>query len=358
MKSPRISIVLPCRNEVAFVDRCLASVFEFEQVEGGFEVLIVDGLSQDGTRGKIAAWQETHPEIRMLDNPRGIVPTAMNIGIGAARGELLLRLDMHATYPGNYLRLCVEANRRTSADNVGGVMMTLPRGSSRSAVVVQAMTTHRFGVGNAEFRLGAPEGPADTVPYGCFPMSIFARVGLYDERLVRNQDYEMNCRIRRLGGVVWMNPEIKVFYYNQSTLRGLIQQAITTSMWNTWMWYVAPYAFAYRHMIPGIFVAAVLCCLLLTSFVPWGSYLLGAILLPYALLAFGASTQQAKRKGWWLLPVLPVCFLAYHLAYGAGILWGALHLMLHAAPVQHQREPWPGAGRNTPLPIIRHETTL
>jgi succinoglycan biosynthesis protein ExoA len=358
MTAPCISIVLPCRNEVQFIDDCLASVYDFEPVEGGSEVIIVDGKSTDGTREKLAAWQARHPDLLILDNPRGIVPSAMNIGIRAARGELVVRLDAHSTYARDYLRRCVGTYRQTAADNVGGVMMTMPRGKSLGAMLVRALTTHRFGVGDSEFRLGTIEGPADTVPYGCFPRTVFDRAGMYDERLVRNQDYELNCRIRRLGGVVWMNPAIAISYYNQATLHGLMRQAITTSAWNAWMWYLAPYSFAFRHIIPGAFVAA-LCIAAIASIVsPAGLEMLGAIMIPYALLACATSVQQAARYSWWLILPMPFCFFAYHLMYGAGTLWGGIQLLFHKAPVQELREPWPGAGRFHALPDFRHEATV
>jgi hypothetical protein len=294
----------------------------------------------------------------MLDNPRGIVPTAMNIGIRAAHGKLLVRLDVHSTYPRDYLRRCVETYQRTSADNVGGMMITMARGTSRGAMLVQALTTHRFGVGDSEFRLDAKEGPADTVPYGCFPLSLFDRAGFYDERLVRNQDYELNCRIRRLGGVIWMNPEIAIRYYNQATLSGLLKQAITTSAWNVWMWYIAPYTFTPRHIIPGLFAATLILAGCLSFLYLSGLVILGSILLPYAALALAASVQQAKRYAWWLLLPLPFCFFTYHISYGTGTLWGAVKMLMHSAPVQHQPEPWPGAGRHCGLPRLQHETTV
>jgi succinoglycan biosynthesis protein ExoA len=358
MTTPCVSVVLPCRNEIQFIDDCLASVYDFEPVEGGFEVIVVDGNSTDGTQEKLAAWQTRHPDLRVLDNPRGIVPTAMNIGIRAARGELLIRLDAHSTYARDYLCRCVATAHQTAADNVGGIMVTMPRGKTPGARLVRALTTHRFGVGDSEFRLGSTEGPADTVPYGCFPRSVFEWAGFYDERLVRNQDYELNCRIRRLGGVVWMNPAIAISYYNQATLHGLLKQAITTSAWNAWMWYLAPYSFTVRHAIPGLFVAALLGAAVLSLVSLQGLTVLGAILLPYTILALAASVQQASRYAWWLILPLPFCFFAYHFMYGLGTLWGELRLLFHTSPVQQRREPWPGAGRYCALPKLQHEKTL
>jgi hypothetical protein len=210
-------------------------------------------------------------------------------------------------------------------------------------------------VGDSEFRLGAREGPADTVPYGCMPMNVFERAGLYDERLVRNQDYELNCRIRRLGGVVWMNPAIVIKYYNQATLSGLMRQAITTSAWNTWMWHLAPYSFTLRHAIPGVFAATLIISVIASFVSVLAPVLLGAILLPYATLAIAASLQQARKISWWLAFPLPVCFLSYHVMYGLGTLWGMLRLLVHSSPVQHQSEPWSGAGRTSALPKMKHE---
>jgi hypothetical protein len=281
----------------------------------------------------------------VLTNPKGIVPSAMNIGIRAARGELILRLDAHSTYPPDYLRLCVETHARRTVDNVGGVVITLPRNNTPSATIAQALTTHKFGVGNAGFRVGAAEGPADTVVFGCFRSAVFKRVGLFDERLVRNQDYEMNCRIRQTCGVVWLNPAIQARYYNQGTLRGLLKQAYGTSKWVAWMWYVAPWSIAVRHCVPGAFVAALLIGCLLIPWSAWGGWILTGMGIPYAMLAVFSSLQQAGRYGWWLMPVLPVLFLAYHVAYGAGLLVGGIQLVFRASPVQKSREPWEGAGR-------------
>lgn len=341
---PAVSIIIPCRNEIGFIDGCLRSVFAFEPVASGFEVLVVDGGSTDGTREVLGRWQRTEETLRVLDNPAQIVPTAMNIGIAAARGHLILRLDMHAEYPPDYLRRCVEASGRTGADNVGGVFVTLTRDMTPEGLLVRALTTHRFGVGNASFRVDAQEGPADTVPYGCFRRTLFARIGLYDERLVRNQDYELNRRLLAAGGRVWCDPTIKVRYFNQQTLRGLLGQAVFTGRWNPWMWYLAPYTFAARHAVPAIFVLGLVVSSGLACLGWPGRLLLALILSPYSLLACISSWQQARRHGTWMLPLLPVLFCAYHIAYGIGILSGVLALIQGQAPVQGGAEPWPGAG--------------
>ncbi len=347
-----VSIIIPCYNESKFIDSCLRSVYDFEPIAGAFEVLVIDGMSKDGTRDVLARWCAEHPNLRMLDNPAKIVPNAMNIGIRAAQGAWIVRLDAHSEYPANYLRLCIETSQRTGADNVGGVFITVPRGTGREAQLVRALTTHKFGVGDADFRLDSSEGPADTVPYGCYQRAVFDRIGWYDERLVRDQDYELNRRLSKAGGQIWLNPAIQIKYYNQGTLRGLLRQAYFTAQWNAWMWYLAPYTFSPRHAIPGAFVAGLIIGALSSLLIPilWIPFLLVVAL--YALLAIGSGVQQSRRYGLWMLPILPFLFLAYHLAYGAGTLWGGVLLAVRQAPVQHQSEPWPGAGyyRVTPSP--------
>jgi glycosyltransferase involved in cell wall biosynthesis len=345
LTDPIVSVVIPTRNEIRFIDRCLRSIFSADPVPGAMEVIVVDGMSEDGTREILAEWARRQPNLLILDNPQRIVPTAMNIGIRAARGKWLLRLDAHSEYPADYFKRCLEVSVGTRMENVGGSVVTLPADGSRQARLVQAVTTHPFGVGNSGFRIGARAGKVDTVPYGCYRRDIFDRIGLYDERLVRNQDYELNARLRTAGGSIWHDPEIRVLYYNQRTLGKLLRQAFVTGQWNPWTWYVAPYSFAWRHAVPVGFLIALLVGLFLSVFRgPAGQLALGVMLAPYAGVAVFASLQQSRRHGRWMIACLPLLFCAYHFVYGLGGLWGICQLGLRRAPVQHVPEPWPGAG--------------
>lgn len=309
------------------------------------EVLVVDGMSDDGTREILNDWCRRKPNLRVLDNLRHIASTALNIGIRAARVKWILILGAHCEYSSNYLQICLETSIRTGAENVGGGIVTLSSSRNIEGELVQALTTHPFGVGNARFRLKAREGRSDTASYGCYRREVFDRIGLYDERLVRNQDYELNRRLLKAGGSVWFNPAIRAQYYNQSTLKGLFRQAFLTGQWNTWMWFVAPYSFAWRHAVPLAFVGAFLAILVFFFLKPAvGALLLQVILIPYFAVAACASLQQSIRSRIWMLPCLPLLFFIYHIAYGLGGLCGILLLLLHRAPVQQVPEPWPGAG--------------
>lgn len=245
---PDVSIILPCRNEAAFIDACLASVLAQEIHGLTFELIVVDGMSEDGTRQKIEAWRERDARVRLVENPGRIVPTGLNVALAIARAPIVVRMDAHCTYPPDYVQSCVEALNRSGADNVGGVVITLPRGRSEGAILVQAVSTHRFGMGGAKFRSGAPEGPADTVPYGCFQRQLFEQIGFFDERLERHQDYEFNARIRASGRQVWLDPQIQINYYNQGTVGGLLKQAYGNGRWNTFAWNVAPYEIGRAHV--------------------------------------------------------------------------------------------------------------
>ena len=349
-----VSIIIPCLEERDFIRGCLDSVRRFElPPQTDIEVFVVDGMSKDGTREIVTEMAGADSRLRLIDNPGRIQSTALNRALRLAHGEFIIRLDAHSFYPSDYLLLCLETADRTGADNVGGLFITQARGEGYRAAVVQALTTHAFGVGDAGYRLDANEGPADTVPYGCFRREIFERVGAYDERLVRAQDYELNSRIRRAGGSVWRNPKIRVLYYQQPNLiRFLRKQIEKEAPYNAYLWYVAPYAFAWRHAITGIFAAGVLGGVALAPFVPLAKWAFAAAMVLYLLLGIGAAVQQSVRYRQPLHVItLPICFFLYHFLHGTGVLYGLARLVTRTAPVQRVAEPWPGAGRMRAWPI-------
>ncbi|HEU4682187.1 MAG TPA: glycosyltransferase, partial [Gemmatimonadales bacterium] len=283
----------------------------------------------------------------LVDNPARIQSTGLNIGIALAAGDYIVRLDAHAAYPQDYLRRCLETAERTSAENVGGLVITQARGEGYQAAVLQALTTHKFGVGDSGFRVNAVEGPADTVPYGCFRREVFARVGLFDERLVRAQDYEMNRRIARAGGTIWLDPAIRALYYQQPDLLSFLRKQIAREApYNAYLWYVAPYAFTPRHAVTGLFALGVLGGIALAPFSIVLRGVFVAILCLYAALALLAAAQQARRYRQPLhLITLPACFFLYHFIHGLGVVAGLVRLACGSAPVQACPEPWAGAGR-------------
>jgi succinoglycan biosynthesis protein ExoA len=343
---PTICILIPTLNEEGFIEKCLRSVQAFSlPLDVTIEIIVLDGGSTDHTVEIEHRLATEDKRIRLIPNPGRIQSTALNIGIRATRADYILRLDAHSTYPPDYLALCYETSRRTGAENVGGIFVTQFRGTGYQAALVQALTTHPFGVGDSSFRGLPPEGPADTVPYGFFPRSIFSRIGLFDERLVRAQDYEINRRIIASGGTVWLNPLIRVQYYPPASLRQFLRKQIEKEApYNAYLWYVAPYSFAIRHAITGLFAAGVVTGVLLSPVSNIIRIPFLAIMAVYASLAIVAAVQQAIRyKEPRHAVTLPFAFFAYHFLHGCGVLWGLWLLAVRRAPVQRLKRPWPGA---------------
>jgi glycosyltransferase involved in cell wall biosynthesis len=343
---PSVSVLIPTLNEEAFIEGCLRSVQAFELPDGvTIEITVLDGGSTDATRSLVEAAASRDPRITLVHNPGRIQSSALNIGILGTRAEYVLRLDAHSAYPPDYLLLCYDTPRRPGADNVGGIFVTRARGTGYAAKLVQALTTHAFGIGDSSFRKLPAEGPADTVPYGFFRRDIFTRIGLFDERLVRAQDYEINRRISRGGGVVWLNPRIKVLYYQQPNLSSFLKKQIQKEApYNAYLWWVAPYAFAWRHAITGVFALGVLGGLALSLFSNVGRLLFLGVMALYFVLALGAALQQAWRyREPWHVLFLPPSFLAFHFVHGCGLLWGLALLLVRRAPVQKLDRPWKGA---------------
>ena len=354
-----VTIVIPCFQERDFIRACLESVIAFEKPgETTTEILVVDGMSTDGTREIIDEFARTHPTILRVDNPNRTQSAALNLAISLARGKYLLRLDAHSHYPSDYLLKTLETAQRSGADNTGGVVNTLRRGDRFQAGLVQALITHPFGVGNSGFRTSAKEGPADTVPYGCFRTSLFKRVGLFDERLIRAQDYEMNRRTIAAGGTVWCNPEIQVQYYPQPDLASFLKKQVTAEApYNAYMWYLAPYSFVPRHAITGVFALGVIAGLLISPFSQTVKWTFSIVMAIYLVLALISAAQQAARfRDLRYLIVLPPSFFLYHFLHGVGVLGGLMSLFLGIAPVQKTKEPWPGAGRFRAMPPRGHSS--
>lgn len=357
-----ITIAIPCFQEAGFIRQCLASVAKFDIPEGtAVEILVIDGMSTDGTRQAVESIAERDKRVRLVDNPNRSQSAALNLAIKLTRGDYLLRLDAHSVYPSDYVTTTLETAHRSGADNTGGVVNTLARGDGYQASLVQALITHRFGVGNSGFRTGAAEGPADTVPYGCFRTALFNRVGLFDERLIRAQDYEMNRRIAAAGGSIWRNPAIRVNYFPQPDIGSFLRRQMTyEAPYNAYMWYLAPYSFAARHAITGVFALGVISGVILSPFFDKVRYVFLAVMALYFSLAILAGIEQAARYRRALHALAaPPAFFGYHFLHGLGLLAGLTKLGLGIAPVQRKKEPWPGAGRLRawPPPIQKAATS-
>src|SRR5687767_4417714 len=200
------SVVIPMRNEEAHIGGCLRSLLANDFDPASYEIVVVDGESTDRSVEVVAAVAASSSvPIRLLSNPKRIAPTGMNIGIRDAYGRYIIRVDAHSEYPPQYIRVCIEELERTGAANVGGTFQTFPGADTVMAKGIALMTQHPVGVGNAGFRIGVKDSYVDTVPYGAYRRELFESVGMFREDLVRHQDYELNARIRKAGGRIFLS---------------------------------------------------------------------------------------------------------------------------------------------------------
>lgn len=318
-----ISIIIPVRNEQRYIRECVESIFAQDYPHDHMEVIFVDGQSSDSTVEILRDLQKKHPQIVILDNPKRIVPCAMNLGIKAAKYDIIIRLDAHAEYAKDYFRLCVETLETKDCDDAGGCAITKGRGYVGS-IIAEVLSTP-MGVGNSSFRIGAKSGYVDTVPFGCYRRSLFDKIGMYDERLVRNQDYELCNRIRRSGGKIYLNADIKVVYYCRDTFRKLMHYGYVNGLWNVITMWLIPGSMGLRHFVPMFFVLSLIGFPLLLALTS-GHWLFGsafaAELAAYLFLAAWFSFKIAIAKGFLSFWVALLVFPLFHISYGWGSLMG------------------------------------
>ena len=217
----------------------------------------------------------------------------MNIGIKASVGKYIIRLDAHSEYAYDYISKCVYYLDTTDADNVGGVAETKSKGLVGNAIAL--MLSSKFGVGNSQFRTSKKGGYVDTVPFGAFRREVFDKYGLYDERLTRNQDNEMNYRIRKNGGKIYMAEDINLSYYCRDNIRGIADMAIKNGKWNVITMKLHPGSMSSRHFIPFIFLLSLFLMTILSILIPYFKYLFLLEISLYLVLDFIFSVMLAKN---------------------------------------------------------------
>lgn len=325
---PTISIVLPCRNEERYIAGCLESILATTYPLDRIELLVVDGVSEDRTCEIVKDFVRRYPAIRLLENRRRITPAALNVGIRAATGEIIMRMDAHVMYPVNYIPRLVEALLTSDADNVGGLIITLPADQSTMARAIAIGLSHPFGVGNAYFRIGvgAPRW-VDSVPFGCFRREVFDRIGLFDEELIRNQDDEFNLRLIKFGGRILLLPDVASHYFARRSLTDLVRMYYQYGYYKPLVARKVDGVMTVRQLVPGLFVLTLGLTTLLSPVLP---------LLPVAVTVAGAYVATlltcvvgaVRRHGWRCALALAAVFPAIHFSYGIGSLRGAVDHLL------------------------------
>lgn len=322
-KYPFVSVVMPVRNERDYIQQSLEAVLAQDYPRECMEILIVDGMSEDGTREYVCEQQKHVPNLYLLDNPGKIVPVGLNIAIAKAKGEIVVRVDGHCIIAQDYIRRCVDYLEREPIVGVGGPMETV--GETPTARTIALAMSSLFGVGNSAFRVHVNSHRyVDTIPFPAYRMSTLREAGPFDEDLIRNQDDEYNYRLRSMGGKLLLAPDVRSKYYSRSSLKALWRQYFQYGFFKVRVLQKHPAQFSLRQLIPPAFVGTLLVALVLSVFIVPMRYFLLGLLVVYTVVNFGVSLLIAIRHGWEHFWRLPPTFAILHIAYGLGFLTGLL----------------------------------
>ncbi len=333
---PLVSVIIPARNAEEHIARCLNSVLGQDYPPQRMEILVVDGMSSDATPEIVRRYAAEDNRVKLLENPERIVPTALNRGIRASRGKVIVRLDAHAWMAPDYVSQCVEWLRRTGADAVGGAMRAVGRGLVGRAI---ALAHHIwFGLGGGALHNERASGSVDTLYLGAWPRDVLERVGLFDERLVRNQDIELHARIRRAGGRVYLASDIVVHYSCRDRLQHLWRQNFANGYWNIFTAWHAPGSLSLRHFAPLIATVGFgILCLGAMLWLPAIWLVLGMMGAYAAMVAIATVSVLLRQRSASVL-LLPAVFVTLHMAYGVGSLAGLFAWLLKRGPFRAEQD--------------------
>ena len=318
---PLVSVVVPMHNERRYIERCLRSLAAQDYPRDLFEVIVVDGGSTDGSSELVESMRDEMPNLRVVENRGKHTSRGLNLGLAFARGDVIARVDAHASVAPDFLSEGVAALRRADADAVGGPIETLGDGATGEAIALAVSSP--FGVGNAVFRYSQREQWTDTVAFPAYRRDVFDRIGPFAE-IDGGEDDEFHLRLLDAGGRILLTPQIRATYYARRSYAELVRQYFGYGQAKVVVLQRHPRRTRLRQLVPAGFVVALV-----------GSFFVGLfgglMILPlvivggaYLALSLGVSVALAWRRGWRYLPRLPLAFVCMHLAYGVGFLSGLL----------------------------------
>jgi len=325
-KNLMISIIIPCFNEENYIESCINSIVNSNLDD--YELIFIDGGSSDRTVEIIEAYQKENSNIKLLHNPKKFTPISMNMGVKVSTGAYIFIISAHAKYDDDYFVTLVKHMKELNANCVGGVLLTKVKNANKKSNSIKEILSHKFGVGNADFRTGGLEiKEVDTVAFGCYSKESFEKYGLYDERLIRNQDIELNKRIINGGGKIYLIPEVTCTYYARENFTDLAKNNYANGKWNILTAYYTKTlnSLSLRHFIPLLFVLSLLLPLLLSLFVPKFVYVALLSLSSYFALVIIISFKLRDNHNSFFYLIMS--FLTLHLSYGVGSLMGIFSLL-------------------------------
>ena len=318
-----VAIIIPCRNEIDHIRKILDTAISQSKKFKTSEIIIADGMSDDGTREIIKEFI-SEKNIHLIDNHKRIVSSGLNLAILSTECQIIIRMDAHVEYASDYIEKSVYYLLKTEAQNVGG-----PARTKHSSYIQEANSLcyhSKFSVGGARFHDVDYEGEVDTVTFGCWQKRYLIEIGLFDEELVRNQDDELNFRINLAGGKVWQAPQIKSWYYPRSRIRDIFMQYFQYGYWKVYVNKKHRTITTLRQLIPSFFMTSLLAGIVL-SFVHW---LFAFLLMAEITLYLSGCLFFAIKKTKKLNQAMPVIltFFILHAGYGLGYLLGAIEFIV------------------------------
>ena len=304
-----ISLVMPVRDEAKHLAEAVEAALA-QEFKSGKEIILAIAPSTDATREIADQLEQRHgTKLKILDNPAGDTATGLNLAIATAKFETVIRVDAHSKLSEGYAALAQEVLQETGATNVGGIMVA--EGESEFQKAVAFGYNNRIGLGGGAFHVGGKAGPVDSVYLGCFQKSWLEKVGGFDPKWVRGQDWELNKRLREAGGTVWFDPKLKVTYYPRDNWPALAKQFFNTGIWRGALTREAPSQSAIRYWIPP---------LLVMSTIFWLPVTLYLLVIAFAAMNAG-DLKPATRL--WLMIVLPTMHYAWGIGFWLGLARGA-----------------------------------
>lgn len=331
-----VSVVIPCYNEERFIGNALeqlANQFELDR----YEIIVVDGLSDDNSRRVIDEFRRRRPDVSvsLVENPARNIPTALNLGIAAARGTVIARMDAHAAPSEGYIRRCVEVLTTGKAGVVGMPCLVRAGADTMVARAIAAAVSHPFGIGDAKYRLGAggpAQEPVDTVAFACFRKSLWRELGGFNEALLTNEDYDFNYRVRQSGREVILDRGGHCDYFARTTIGKLAAQYWRYGRWKAQMVRLQPRSIKLRHLVAPAFVLSLIALALLAVVWTPAHWLLLVELGIYLFAALAAgwhTTRRTDRRSLGLVLLMPPVFATIHLSWGTSFLIGLLRPQKH-----------------------------
>ncbi len=317
-----VSIIIPVLNEEFYIKKLLESILNQDYDFSKIEVIFVDGDSKDKTVSIINdVLKDKNINYKIITNKEKITPKSLNMGIKSAKNDIIIRLDAHSEYPINYVSKCVYYLNTTGADNVGCLCDTTSEGLVGNAIA--NVLTSKFGVGNSKFRTNAQSGYVDTVPYGTFRRNLFDKIGYFNEELIRSEDNEINYRIIKNGGKVYLFNDISIIYHPRNTIKKLIKMAYDNGKWSIYTNYFIPGSMKLRHFIPFLFVISLIIGLFVSimKFKVLTALFIGELAV-YLILDLLFSLKNVRKIGLKSSLISIIIYPLFHICYGIGSITG------------------------------------